>query len=1464
MSATTSNDAADDELCDIMSLPPSIEDDDDDIDDVSTTSTVIDYFRSEGQGESDDPDNMDLDIEDPEKLWEIEAVAAERRSSAGKMRYLVHWVGFPIYRSTWEVAENFPEDGLENWEETKAEIEAGLKEPFKKEILRWRDAVKTQNDKRLKRNAKRKRLGLPFKSLYDYEQPFRTDWEMDLDELDDDDSATDKISQSAEKASEIIVCGSSSDEAEEDDTVDDAGSRRILETRQPQQRTNRIFKGIADSSMPTSSKNRATGTNPSAGNQPRKRVNIGGKSPASSSSTQTQSIPSLRPASTLPKPQAVTAKPSATGYQGTARRHTDQPRERASATGYQGTAQRATADGATVPRPAKSSMLASSVVKSSKGMTARRTVSRPTTMINVTRINISALRKPKRKSYLDSDADGAVQSNSNKRYVSLSTRRRVELRGRNKENDAPTAAEMEGRLFNPALGPPASKAPAAKPHPVNQTLASRKKASVADPIGQTTKTKRKSVHFAPDDDSPAPATFTGSQVFAEPEEMDVVEDSPTMNPGDSSDMEIDLPEPTGKENADPASPTTPARKVTLAEYQAAKTTPRSVQIKASFGSSSPLDVLFNGIPNDSDPRVQDQQWLKEFLTGDVLPFRHQCLAELLLKRIEQVRPSQKNHCSGSITGKDENADKMLTNVSERLKAGGNGLLLSRVHYAVLVYPAKCDYWAPDSLDGEEKESDVAVLRYILFTPADDISLMLQGENTRSIAAEPTTRHSRVRFMDHLFGLGESAFERLVPPGPQVGTGTPRFCLIFPLSCAAEFMQASMWIRACNPDAEVYTAHLHGSWRDFLSNLEPTSVAAVIVHEAALRTLRRLPKLRLFLENARYWVWRWPDKANLWNSLDAQPERLFPFGHLTLLTPSFVVSEPRLALETISEHVRNKTKAIMISHDFVNWVGDLAAEKSRLRQGILQDARLSDKERENKATMRGVSMDDCHAISQLATEMLAMTGPTLHRLPEESYTSNFIFAEQCVDDNDEQSLVNWFGWWSIANAEKFRKFNVLGTRNGSRTLCRKRAFLKIPSFSKNTINDPDGLLRKIREEDGKKEAELAGARPKPPDQPMATAGSAPPSVQQNPAPDLTVFRSERLPQETPKAFLDELNRIQTRADRKIKPGVWRLFAFPIYWKDGDELFQHGRINSNQDNLIRQWFDYTWAFDKTYRMYIGFCYMVEDSFNPAMSARGQRAPRRPWLVIYRINEEVVTEQSSRTPTEIIIVDPAAGMDTPGKYILEDCLPSSQQAVINHIRKHEPDKKHRDRVGGQFVFTHRMPPQKVANIWVAGMPITVAGLSPVDQCLRLAENLIDSLEMLPLSSERLARMGFKLVFKDHPSSTPSSSPVNDDNPDENPDSTELETKIVFHPPVPDTSFEGPSKCSNRLFEAARLARVKDKNATHMTYEYRPTVEWYEEQRLEGRGWEHVWVGTYEKLYSARQKTRIPTEHAPPAAVP
>ncbi|TLD06284.1 uncharacterized protein PgNI_08161 [Pyricularia grisea] len=1447
MSATTSNDAADDELCDIMSLPSSIEDDDDDIDDVSTTSTVIDYFRSEGQSESGNPDDMDLDYEDPERLWDIEAVAAERRNRAGKMRYLVHWVGFPIHRSTWEVAENFPDHGLDNWEETKAEIAAGLKEPFKKEISRWRDAVTMQNEKRLKRNAKRKRLGLPFKTLYDYEQPFRTDWEMDLDESDDDDSVTEKRSQTARKAGETFVCSSSSDEAEEDNAVDDAGSPRHLpETRQSQQRANRIFKETVDSSTPTSSNNRANSTKASTGNQQQKRVNLGGKSMAYSTTTN-QSTPSPQPTSTLPKPQAVTAKPSATGYQGTARRHTDQPRERPSATGYQGTAQRATADVGAGHKPVKSNMLASTVLKSSKGMSARRTVSRPTTMTSVTKINISALRKPKRKSYLDSEVDGAASNNSNKRYVSLSTRRRVELRTRNKENDAPTAAEMEGRLFDPALGPPASKPSVAKPPPIKQTLASRNMPSMADSTGQTTKAKRKSVHFA---------TFTGSQVFTEPEEMDVVEDATNMNLGYSSEMEIDSPEPTGQDNADSASPVTPVRKVSFAEYQAAKTAPRSVQIKASFGSSSPLDVFFNDIPNDSDPRVQNQQWLKEFLSGDVLRFRHQCLAEVLLKRLEQIRPSRKNHCSGSITGKDDQTEKMLTNVSERLKAGGNGLLLSRIHYALLVYPAQCDHWASDSLDSEEKQTDMAVLRYVLFTPADDLSLMLQGEGTTPIAAEPTIGNSRVCFMDHLFGLGKSAFDKLVPPTPPGGTGNPRFYLIFPLSCAAENFQVSMWIRACKPDAEVYTAH-PGSWRDFLNNLEPTSVAAVIVHEAAVRTLRRLPKLRLFLENARYWVWRWPDRANLWNSLDAQPERLFPFGHITLLTPSFVVSEPRLALETVSEHVRNTQKAIMVSHGFVNWVGALATEKLRIRQAIMKDSRLSDKERENKATMRGVSVDVCQAIAQLANEILEISGPILDRLPEESYTSNFIFADQCIDDNDEQSLVNWFGWWSIANAEKFRKFNVLGTRNGSRIWCRKRAFLKIPSFAKDTTNDPDGVLRKIREKENMKEADsVVGTGPKPPGQPAEDAGSAPPSVQRDPAPDLTVFRSERLPQEGPKAFVDELNRIQSHPDRKFKPGVWRMFVFPIFWKDGDELFKHGRMTSSADNMIRQWFDYTWPFDKVYKVYIGFCYTVEDSFNPTTSARGQRVPRRPWLVVYRIKYAEVTEQSSNTPTEIIIVDPVASMDTPGKYVLEDCLPSAQQAVINHIRKHEGDKKHRDKVNGTFVFTHRMPPQKVAKIWVAGMPQNLAGLPPVDQCLRLLESLLDNLDVLPLSSDRLARMGFKLVFKEHPPSAPSTSSNDDDNLDGNPDaSVELDTKIVFHPPVPDASFEGTTKCSNRLFEAAQSARAKDKKATHMTYEYRPTVEWYEEQRLEGRGWEHVWVGTYEKLYSARQKTKTST---------
>lgn len=109
-------------------------------DDVSVTSTVESEPRSE---------------------YEVERILAEDQLDDGKL-YLVRLAGYPVERSTWEPADAFcDKQTLTDWENTKAQIDAGKRLPFDLAAFsRHVDHIeRTRAERQRKREAKRRRLG---------------------------------------------------------------------------------------------------------------------------------------------------------------------------------------------------------------------------------------------------------------------------------------------------------------------------------------------------------------------------------------------------------------------------------------------------------------------------------------------------------------------------------------------------------------------------------------------------------------------------------------------------------------------------------------------------------------------------------------------------------------------------------------------------------------------------------------------------------------------------------------------------------------------------------------------------------------------------------------------------------------------------------------------------------------------------------------------------------------------------------------------------------------------------------------------------------------------------------------------------------------------------------------------------------------------------------------------------------
>jgi hypothetical protein len=131
----------------IIMVPPFEEVDISDADSISVTSTKV----------------SDEDAE-----YAVEKILAEEpHHETGEMMYLIKWEGYPLHQFTWEPAENLlAPQILADWQRDKDAVEAGTSQPFDMEsyLEIMERHTDEREERRERRMAKRKRLGLPSRS----------------------------------------------------------------------------------------------------------------------------------------------------------------------------------------------------------------------------------------------------------------------------------------------------------------------------------------------------------------------------------------------------------------------------------------------------------------------------------------------------------------------------------------------------------------------------------------------------------------------------------------------------------------------------------------------------------------------------------------------------------------------------------------------------------------------------------------------------------------------------------------------------------------------------------------------------------------------------------------------------------------------------------------------------------------------------------------------------------------------------------------------------------------------------------------------------------------------------------------------------------------------------------------------------------------------------------------------------
>jgi chromo domain-containing protein 1 len=687
-------------LPDISQSPVPEEDDDD----LSITST--------------DPGDADSD-----KDWFVDDVLAERPHSSipGAKQYLLRWEDFELEDCTWEPVENLGDGLLAQWEEKKAEIEAGTREPF--DLSQYEAACLARAERHVRRNAKRRRLGLPLTA------PFPSGYIGETPTASTDEQESSESDAEAEEVTEIdpVVFASSRPKPKTVAGVDSGTSTTVSVPSPSVPVASSTATGSTSKStfapisvpVPAKAKTGAITTQKVV----KQKIFIGIPSPV----LQKDTVPSRAPRNDQrPRPSSPLAKPPKTSGTGPSSKPAAPIRKTSGGTltSYQGTARRsslfAKSSSSKVPVQGKSTSLqkpsltintsvtssATSACKpTAKRLTATRTRKPPVTAA----INVFAGGKQakKRKNLGDimADPSKAPKAFSNLRITNIARKRGIE-----KGDAVGSLASIPAKFLlgddqnisprQPSITtPPTVESPSANERPPDSTSAPPTAAPKAQP--STESTERKNVEGARNVKRKKSVRFMGEADTDMPDVIGNLFDDPV-------DARVSSEGPNDKDKA-----AAPPRRTSLTSHQEQEWT-QVVERPVKFGHSQPLMVKFTGLPQRVD------SWFAALQSQNGFDFKCTCTAfHFYSQRFQLIAQGL---CRGAIEPVSEQHVAALENVAESLRRSSLALHLVAREYSIIAYPTKCTQW--DWIDtGFERNMDITLdgpLRHFIFRSADTL------------------------------------------------------------------------------------------------------------------------------------------------------------------------------------------------------------------------------------------------------------------------------------------------------------------------------------------------------------------------------------------------------------------------------------------------------------------------------------------------------------------------------------------------------------------------------------------------------------------------------------------------------------------------------------------------------------------------------------------------------------------------
>ncbi|KAI8963007.1 hypothetical protein F5Y11DRAFT_320538 [Daldinia sp. FL1419] len=1301
-----------------LSIPAEPSAADDDMDDISVTST--DYG---------------VDSTDQDKEWIVEGIYAERPhpERPGEKQYLISWEDFPMDQCTWEPVEHLGPGLLAQWEEDKEDIAAGLRKPFDVEI--YNSACREKDARRERRNAKRKRLGLPLTAHLPLESP--------VEEYPAEEPHVEEPPVSPALETEM--------------DLDDAPKQKKADTGQstPKTKHQNLIKQKTFHGIP--------GKPSVAGSGQKHKIN---------KRVPTHPILS-KPTQQPPKPKRAASGDgkTMTGYQGTARKLSAETKKVSNSTPK-----------ASSSLPPK---ITSSLANKFSGYrhTATRTQPRPAKLPaklppQKSNVFIGGKERKKRASLGDVMGDSSKTPTvfNSLRVINIAKKKGIE------KTDAahPDISSIPASfiLTNDKRNRPSlSLAPAEAPVVQSPTAISPTNTSPTTPAPKAKKSVR----------------FTGAQNNTSGDTPMGEAPDDGAGPIVHSPMDIDHPPEASESINNP-----PPRKMSLATYQERGQT-QLVMKAAVFGKAGtePIEVLFCGITRQTQP------WLSAFMAQETFHFDSICTSGNFASH--KLGLVEKTLSTGTIEAKSEEASSALSNVAEHLRRGSYGSHLVTENFSILVYPSRCDDWNRLRLDGTKINAE-AHLIFMIYSPPENFNINIYPPASVPRAPSrpgPMTRGSYGQMLiKDLVGLD---FSRFLPQTTK-DKDKQVFLLFFPERENHVLSVVENWLRRCQPNCRVFNYRSNNDWVQFHQTAQAGAAGTVILHEDFSTVIRKLPGVFQLIDKHSFTFWvlttgqynppRFPSDVNaVVEPGTLQMTRLFPQGRAFLITPSFALSDPVLLhkfLKWFQIYCCNPCYTIVACANFPDYLKAITLEKEAERKEM-HAANQNNPNREDLLIKSGLGKQELNARFQawmVLKEIIAKFGDeqTSEEVRKVEWITDFI------DPNDEQSLVNYFCWWSSLKCDQYRKFTVLGS-SGNRYRSAYRN-IEIPVYTEETINDPD----------------IASEREKL----NALAQDTPLTPSHVPEPH-TPLRRPSLGGDSATELRQWINDLYGRVCAK---GNWaRSYYKPVSWLNV-AMADHFNDPRCEYDTFNNWLGGAPRFSNVNTWY-GLFYTIDGEWDSQLPPSSYK--RHPWIAVLRpMNPHRKADRYAEM--ELFIWDMFARVRRAnhGKDILLDM----QRRLIDHVRTEISRKDWK---------------YKLSEVYISSE--TPLKYSPEDTPLNatkfmMEEMLADGKKWLPPMEFLLPAKGWVAIPRGewYNGVTPSkaqrqkSIPRNDS--DEN-----KPRRSIFHAPHPRARIE-KSACINDLFEAAYNARVVDPTCRTMKYQYRITIDWYHDMKEEGRDSSHVQV--------------------------